>query len=298
MKNKTLNNKTTKQAIIVGVSFVTGVFLLAICYNMFLLPNNFVVAGMSGIGIALEELFGISATGFIYSSTIILLIVSFIFLGFEKTKHTIMGSILYPIMISLTNPIANFLNTNYPIDDNLIIIIFAIVSYGVGNGLVYKYGYTTGGNDVLMQLLNKYCKIPESKGLTAVNIIVILFGAATFGYMKAIYATIILLLSTQFIDKIMFGIADSKLFYIFTREEAKVKKIIIEELESGYTVLPTKGGYSHTKGSLLMCVVPNRDYYLFKERILEIDPRAFFIIDSCYEVNGGVKRPNLRLFDK
>ncbi len=298
MEAKEAKNKSIKEILIIGVSFVLGVFLLALSYNMFLLPNNFVVAGMSGIGIALEKLFGINATAFIYISTIILLIVSFIFLGKEKTKNTLMGSILYPVMITLTSPIANYLNTNYPIDDLLITILFAIVTYGVGNGLIYKYGYTTGGNDVLMQLLNKYLRIPESKGLMAVNIIVILFGAAIFGYMKAIYATIILILSTLFIDKIMFGIADSKLFYIFTREEEKVKKAILEEIESGFTILPTKGGYSHSKGSLIMCVVPNRDYYLFKERILEIDPKAFFIIDSCYEVNGGVKRSNLPFLEK
>ncbi len=298
MEAKEAKNKSIKEILIIGVSFVLGVFLLALSYNMFLLPNNFVVAGMSGIGIALEKLFGINATAFIYISTIILLIVSFIFLGKEKTKNTLMGSILYPVMITLTSPIANYLNTNYPIDDLLITILFAIVTYGVGNGLIYKYGYTTGGNDVLMQLLNKYLRIPESKGLMAVNIIVILFGAAIFGYMKAIYATIILILSTLFIDKIMFGIADSKLFYIFTREEEKVKQAILEEIESGFTILPTKGGYSHSKGSLIMCVVPNRDYYLFKERILEIDPKAFFIIDSCYEVNGGVKRSNLPFLEK
>lgn len=292
-KDKTSLSKDVKDALVVGITFVFGVFLLALSYNMFLLPNNFVVAGMSGIGIALESLFGLNATVFIYASTLILLVVSFIFLGKEKTKNTIMGSILYPIMITLTAPIANALNSHFPIDDMMLILLFSFITYGGGNGLIYKYGYTTGGNDVLMQLLNKYLKIPESKGLMAVNIIVILFGAATFGYMKAIYATIILMLSTLFIDKIMFGIADSKLFYIYTREEKKVKKAILEELESGFTILPTKGGYSHTKGNLIMCVVPNRDYYLFKNRILEIDPKAFFIIDSCYEVNGGVKRSNL-----
>ena len=95
----------------------------------------------------------------------------------------------------------------------------------------------------------------------------------------------------------MYGISDSKLFYIFTRKPRIMKKIILEEFESGFTILPTKGGYSHTRGSLLMVVISNRDYYKFKTKILEIDPDAFFIIDDCYEVNGGVKRANLPFID-
>lgn len=292
-----MKDKSTKATLVVGVSFVMGVFLLALNYNWFLLSNNFVVSGMSGIGIALEELIGLNATVFIYITNIILLVLSFIFLGYEKTKNTIIGTILYPVMITFTAPIAVLLNRHFPLNDTFLVIIFSASLYGLSNGLIYKYGYTTGGNDVLMQILNKYLKIPESKALTFVNAIVIVFGGLTFGYMKAIYATIILLLSSMVIDKIMFGLSDSKLFYIYTREEKQVKKVILEEFESGFTILPTKGGYSHKNGCMIMCVVTNRDYYLFKNRILQIDPTAFFIIDNCYEVNGGVKRSNLRFLE-
>ena len=153
-----MKENSTKNLIFIGVSFVVGVFLLALCYNMFLEPYNFVVAGMTGVGIALKKLFGINAIAFIYITNILLLIISFIFLGYEKTKNTIVGSLLYPIMITFTSPIASYINTNFPIDDTFLIILFAAILYGIGNGLVYKCGYTTGGNDVLMQLLNKYCK--------------------------------------------------------------------------------------------------------------------------------------------
>lgn len=292
-----MDKKTQKQIIVTGVSFVLGVFVFALTYNTFLLPNNFVVSGMSGIAIALEDLLGINATLFIYASTAVLLLVSFIFLDFEKTKNTILGSILYPLMISFTAPIATFLNNNFPLEDNTLIVMFSVALYGISSGLIYKYGYTTGGIDVLMQILNKYLKIPESKAMTVVNVIVIIFGGITFGYVKAIYSAIILFVSTIFVDKIMFGIADSKMFYIYTKEEEKVKEIIIDELESGFTLLPTKGGYSHNKGNLIMCVVPNSSYYLFKDRILKVDPKAFFVIDSCYEVNGGVvKHSNMPFF--
>ena len=67
----------------------------------------------------------------------------------------------------------------------------------------------------------------------------------------------------------------------------------MEELKSGVTVFDTEGGFSGAKSHVLMCVVPNRDYYLFKEMVLELDKNAFMVINDCYEVTGGVKRGNL-----
>lgn len=83
-------------------------------------------------------------------------------------------------------------------------------------------------------------------------------------------------------------------YFIFILEKLeKIKKVILEEFETGFTTIPGTGGYSHKNVVMIMCAVSNNDYYLLKKRILEIDPSAFMIIDKCYEVNGGVKRSNI-----
>ena len=288
-----MEEKSDTQIIFQGLFFVFGVFLLALTYNLFLVPNDFAFAGMSGIAILVHKLTGFSTTIFIYISNLFLLLVSFVFLGWDVTKKTIIGTLLYPLMLTLTYPIAQFFLPYFELHEMIIVAVLAALCYGISNGLIYKSGYTTGGNDVLMQLLNKYFKVPESKGLMIVNLLVILCCVWVFSIEKGIYSLIILVISTMFVEKVLYGISDSKLFYIFTRKPKQIKKTILEEFESGYTILPTKGGYSHIRGSLLMVAVSNRDYYKFKSRILEIDPDAFFIIDDCYEVNGGVKRSNL-----
>lgn len=284
---------SNKKIIIQGIMFVLGVFLLALNYNLFLVPNNFAFAGMSGFAIILHKIVGINPTVFIYIMNLLLLIVSLIFLGWEITKKTIVGTILYPVMITFTAPIANVLLKYFQFQEILITIIIAALMYGISNGLIYKSGYTTGGNDVLMQLLNKYLKIPESKALLIVNAIVIIGCSLVFSIENGIYSLCIMIISTVFVDKILYGISDSKLFYIFTRKPKMIKKIIFDEFSTGFTLLPTKGGYSHIKSTLIMVAVSNRDYYKLKSRILEIDPDAFIVIDSCYEVNGGVRRSNL-----
>ena len=288
-----ISNMDIKDAIVEGTFFVVGVFLYALCFNLFLIPNDLVVSGFSGIAIVVQRVFGWNANAFIYITNGILLVLGFIFLGWKITKKNIAGSILYPVMITVTNPVAIFLN-NYIIgDDFYLILLFAIILYGVSSGFIYRTGFSTGGSDIIMQILNEYMEISESKSMIVANSVIILIGMFVFGFNKGVYSFIILICSTYFIDKIMFGLSDSKVFYIYTKKVRKLKKLILNDFQTGFTSIPSRGGYSKKRNFMIMCVVSNRDYYLFKQKILEIDPNAFIIINSCYEVNGGVKRKTL-----
>ena len=287
------DNSDVKEALIEGIFFVVGVFLYALCFNLFLIPNDLAVSGFSGVAIVVQKLFGWPASTFIYITNAILLVVSFIFLGWKLTKRNIAGSIMYPLMITVSEPIANFWD-NYIIgDDFYLVLLFAIILYGVSSGLIYRTGFSTGGSDIIMQILNKYLNISESKAMIGANSLIIIVGMIVFGFNKGVYSFIILICSTYFIDKIMFGLSDSKVFYIYTKKLRKIKKLILDDFQTGFTSIPSRGGYSQKRGFMIMCVVSNRDYYLFKQKILEIDPQAFIIINSCYEVNGGVKRRTL-----
>ena len=283
-------NESDKETIFEGLSFVFGVFLYALCFNTFLIPNDLVVSGFSGVAIVTQRLFGWNPQVFIYVTNFILLGVSFIFLNWKTTKKNIVGSIMFPLMITITTPVANFLNDKLIGDDFLIILLFSIILYGISSGLIYRSGFSTGGSDIIMQIINKYIKVGESKAMIVANSLIILLGMIVFGFDKGVYSFIILITSTYFIDKIMFGISDSKVFYIYTKRVRKIKKLILEDFKTGLTIIPSRGGYSQKRGHMIMCVVGNQDYYKFKERILEIDPNAFIIINKCYEVNGGVKR--------
>jgi len=284
--NKRKISKDTTEIILTGLAFVFGTFCLALCYNLFFVPNNLVVGGMSGLAIIIEELTSFNKQVFIYAS-------SFIFLGKEDTKRTVIGTLLYPIFVTFTAPIAKVLLTYLTFQEILVTVVLAGLLYGFSNGLIYKFGYTTGGSDVIMQLLCKYFHLNVGKSSVIFNILIILFGAFTFGFDMGVYAIIILVLSSVIVDKIIIGISDSKKFMIYTRESRKVKKLIEEDFFTGYTIFPTVGGYSHIRGAMIMCVISNRDVNYFKDKILEIDPTAFFVISDCYEVRGGVKRSNL-----
>ena len=282
-----------KEIIFDGCSLVFGLFFYALCFNLFLTPNDLVVSGFSGVSIVMQKLFGWTPSVFLLIANVILLIICFIFLGWKTTKKNIIGSLLYPLMVTISLPVATFLSKYIVTEDFYLTLLFAVVLYGVSSGFIYRSGFTAGGSDIIMQLINKYCNVSESKALLVANGFIICSGMIVFGFTKAVYSFIILYCSTYFIDKIMFGISDSKLFYIYTRKTRAVKKLIFEEFKTGFTTIPGTGVYSHKNGVLIMCAVSNNDYYLLKNRILEIDSSAFIVIDKCYEVNGGVKRSNI-----
>ena len=285
-----MKDKIVREAVIEGLSFVIGVFIYALCFNMLLNPNNLVVSGFSGIAILTEKLFGWEPSVFIYICNFILLLFSFLLLGWKVTKKNIVGSILYPLMIFLTKPMAQVINGMLIIDDFYLILLFTIMVYGVSSGLIYRSGFTTGGSDIIMQIMSKYFHIVESKAMVFSNLIVIGCGMWVFGFTKGLYSLIILTVSTFFVDKVMFDTLTSKVFYIQTKKFRKIKSLIVKEYKSGFTIIPSRGGYTSKDGFLIMCVIDNNDYYSFKRKILELDPQAFIIIENCYEVNNGVKK--------
>lgn len=284
---------TQKNFYVRSIILVLATTLLALNYNLFLVPNNLVTGGTSGLAIILKELFGLSPSIFLAISSLVLILISFIFLGKKETNRNIIGSILYPFFVSITVPLAKEITPYIKFDSMLITVLVAGTLSGISNGLIYKTGFTTGGSDILMKLLNKYAKVPEGKAIFSVNLIIMIFGAIIFGTNKFIYALIILYLNSQLIDRILIGISSSKLFFIYTKKTDEVRKFIINDLKTGVTILNAQGGYSKETNQVLMCVVPTRDYYLFKETVLSIDKKAFFVINDCYEVTGGVKRRNL-----
>jgi len=276
-----------------SISLILGTFILALVFVVFLLPNGIITGGVSGLGTIANHAFNIDAAKFIFVANMLLIVVSFIFLGKEKTTKTIVGSILYPIFISLVTPLAEYLSPYLEFDNFIIPIMIMTILYGLSCGIIYKSGFTTGGSDILMQIVNKYMNISLGKASLVTSMVLLACGGFTFGIEKLIYSIIVIYISTLIVDRINIGISDSKMFFIYTKKIEEVQEFIFKEINAGSTLIETEGGYSKEKSMMIMCVVPTKDYYLFKEAVKVIDKTAFFVISDCYEVEGGVKRSNL-----
>ena len=278
--------KEARDAIVESLTFVFGVFLVAICYNLLLLPNNFVVGGLTGVSVIVKEVFNYDPATFIFLFSMLLLVVSYFTLGKEITKNNTIGSFLYPLMIYITAPMCSALLSRIVISEFLVKVILAGLLYGLGNGLIYKHNYSTGGGDIIMQLISKYFRISTANAYLPGRLVVIILSGFVFGFEVFLYSIIVVLISDFIVERIVVGVSHSKVFYIYATKLEEVKRIITDEIKSGYTVLDSKRA-RNKDNEILMVVVMNREAHRLKTRIKMVDPRAFFIITDCYEVSGG-----------
>jgi len=269
---------------------VIGCFLLAFSFNVFFAPYNLVTGGVSGISILIKNIFGIPNTIFITITYVVLLILSFFVLGKEKTKYSIIGSILYPLFVYLTEDISSLINFN--VDNVLLVAIFGAVLNGLGGGLTFKYGFSTGGSDIVFQIMSKYFKISIGDSIRIFNYTIVLIsgffigGYGLYAWGTVMYAMIAIYIISLLNDKVLLGVSNSKAFYVITEHETSIKEFLIRQLGKGVTVLEARGGYTGDMKKVIMCAVPTKQYFLAKEGILALDKDAIILINDVYQSSG------------
>ena len=259
-----------------------GAFIVSIVYHAFVSKSTLVTGGVSGLAIIANKTFGINNTLFINVGTISLLILSMILLGLKKTSDAIIG---YGVMLSVTEPLAPYLNIQF--DSFLFSAIFYGAVSGLGYGLIYRPGYNTGGSDSIVAICQKYFVFPYAVISNILNTCIIVLGAATFGVTKSIYAIVFLFVCNFVTDRIILGSSDSKLCLIKTRKLKELEEFIINELEIGYTLIDTTNGIGFLKKPIIMCVVPSDRFYDLKRELMKIDKKVELTSSDCYTVEGG-----------
>lgn len=267
-----------------SLTFLIGIFIVSITFNIFMIPND-IVYGVGGIGVIFKKLFNITPSIVILISSILLLILSFVTLGFDKTKNSIIGSLLFPIFVELTEFIIPYINLGNT--EPLLLTIFGAALSGFGYGLIFKSGYTTGGTDILNQIVAKYFKKSIGTSMFFTDGLIIGISLFFFGMQKFMYSVVNIVIISIMTDKVILGISQSKTFFIITDSETAVKKFIMEYLNRGVTVIEARGGYTGNYQKMIMCTIPTKEYFVFKEGIESIDPNAFFMVTDAYEVSGG-----------
>lgn len=266
--------------------FIFGVFLSALTFNLFYSQYNLVTGGSAGLSIIINHLYGIDESSFILCVSLVLLFFSFFLLGFKKTLKTIIGTLLYPLFVKITSYLLVYFNIES--SSFLLIVVYGGVLSGFSTGLIMKTGFTTGGFNILYQILHKYLKVSIGNASLILNSFIIIIGSIVFGVPSAIYAVISLFIASFITDRILLGISKNKTFYIITDKEKEVKEYILKKLSHGVTIINARGGYSNDKKKMIMCIIPTKEYFNLKEVVLKIDKDAFFLITDSYETQGAI----------
>lgn len=264
---------------------IISLFISACYFNLLQLPSQIVTGGSSGVSIILNYYFKFDPSTVIFIISSILLVVGFIFLGFEKTSGALVTTFVYPIFVNLTANIGEYIVVD--LSDKILISIFIGLLAGLTTGMVYKAGFSNGGFSIISEIISERKKIPISNISFIINFIIVAVGGVSFGWTMVMYAIIILYINSIVLDRVLIGISKNKSLYIITDEEEKMKDYIMNSLKHGVTIFDVKGGFLNKKRKVIMTAIPNRDYFKLKEGIKEIDKEAFFIVTDSYQVYGG-----------
>ncbi len=259
-------------------SLVIGLLLMAISFNLFQAPYNIASGGVTGLSIIVKKFLPINEALFIFLVNQSLIILSFLVLGKKRTINTILGSLLLPVFIELTSFLPQIPDLDY-----ILIAIIGGVIQGIGLGLIYKNGFTSGGTDILNQIAEVKYKIPINKSLIAIDGTIVILTAIAFGIPNMIYSFIMLVVLSSISNKTILELDQNKVFYIYTEEPKKFKEFLTDNFAYDLTIFDSIGGFSKKRKKLYMCSVSTKDYYVIKEGILYIDPKAFIVITNAYE---------------
>lgn len=263
-----------------------GCFIVAFAFNVFFKQYGIVCFGISGLSIVVSQ-FGIPNVLFILVSNVFLLILSYYTLGVKKTKNAIVGSLLFPIFVWITGYFVPYLS--FDDVELLVIAIFGGVLSGLGYGLIYKTNFNTGGTDIICEIVSKYTKVSMGKAMWVSDGLVVLSGLIVSSWEIVLYGFLVLYLISFMTDKVVLGISQSKAFYIVTDKQEEVREFLLSITDGGVTLINARGGYSNNKETLLLGVVPTRQYFIVKEGLKEIDKDIFFLACDAYEVSSRGK---------
>lgn len=281
--SKKVIKKYEKRNIVKYSQTLLAVFILALLYNFFIEPAYLTTGGINAVAVLLKFLFRVNPKITLTITSIFFLIISYIFLGKEKTKGTLLAAIAYPIFIYLTDYLRPLIHIN--MDDMLIMCIFIGTIGGICNGIIYKFGFTTGGLPVISSILFERFGIQIGKTNLVLNTILILIGGHYFGITMIMYAVIINYINSVIVDKILLGISKNKSIYIVTKKSGEIKKFIVEEMNHSVTTLKAEGKLNKESKDLILSVIPTKEYFKVIESIKLIDPDVFYIVSNTYEVS-------------
>lgn len=263
------------------IAMLLGAVLVATGLEIFLVPNEIIDGGITGISIMISHLTGLPLGIFLF-----ILNLPFCYIGYKQIGKTfafstVLGIIILSIFTSLFHPIPAFTG------DILLASIFGGMIVGVGVGLTIRFGGAMDGIEVLSIVINK--KVPFSVGEIIMVFNFFILGAAGFVFTwdRAMYSLIAYIIAFKAIDVVVEGMEQSKSAWIISEKSDDIGEAILFRLGRGVTYMSGAGAYSGEFTKVIFCVITRLEEAELKNIIDDIDSTAFLAISDIAEVRGG-----------
>ena len=262
---------------------VLGSAVFSAGFAFFLQPNDMSPGGISGLALVVVELLGFGSVG---ALSILINLPLFILGGLKIGRRFFAGSLLGMLLSSVL--IDAFAALGLPGVEPLMGVVYGGVLCGFGLGVVFVAGTSTGGSDILVRLLKlRYRNVPIGQiSMCFDAFVVVLTGLVFQDLNKALYTGITVYLCGKVVDAVVYRFDYSKVALIISTEYEAIAQAIGTRLDRGATFLHGEGSYSHTGTKVVLTAVKKQQITELKELVMEIDPRAFVIVQEAHQVLG------------
>lgn len=261
-----------------------GCILLAIGVYFFKIPNGFATGGVTGIGTILAKVTPISAGTWIWGLNIVLLVLGFLCLGKGNGIKTVYCSMLYSaityvleIIVPLTGPLS---------DQPCLELVYAMLLTSIGSAFIFNADASSGGTDITALILKKYTSLDVGKALLAVDFVVAASAFIVFDIQTGLFSLLGLFAKAFIVDAVIDNLNTCKYFVVITDKRDEISQFIIETLHHGVTVASVVGEYTKQDKAMIHTVCKRMEAIKLRNKIKEIDPKAFIIITTSSEIIG------------
>lgn len=263
------------------LAITVGVILTAIALDAFLIPAKIAAGGVSGLATIIYHVSGFPVGVTMLAVNIPLFVTSLIVMGPSFGVRTVYGSVLVSIAVDVLQPLVT------PITSDLALAsVYGGVLSGLGLGLAFRHGGSTGGTDLAARLLNRFTHLSIGKSLLIIDFVVVSLAGIMFNAELALYALISIFVASKVIDLVQEGFSYAKTAIIISSQADMIASAILTRMGRGVTGLPGIGKYSGQPREVLLCVVSRREVTELKNLVRELDGNAFMTITDTYEVLG------------
>lgn len=271
------------------VLIIVGCFLGALSYTLFLIPHQIVPGGVTGIAMVLFFLFKTPVGIVTIILNIPLFFIGIRILGFRYGVKSVVAIIGMNILIDF---FAYSVRIPTPTDNIILGALYGGLLLGAGLGLVFRGGASTGGTDIVGQVLARRSNLSVGMWILIVDFVIItMAGFTTLSVEKALLGYVALFLSSKVIDLVLEGMDYARAVFIISDRHEDVVEEIYKQTTRGVTILDGFSPYTREKRPVIMCVITKKQTGLFKSMVQHIDSRAFIIVTDVFEVLGeGFRR--------
>lgn len=263
--------------------FILGGILYSVAINCFLSRNNILNGGFTGVATIINFLFDLPIGTVLFIMNIPVFAVAFKKLGVRFVLRTVWATLINSTLIDIGVLLPVYQN------DLLLSSLFGGALTGIALGIIFVRNATTGGVDIIAKLIQlKSPHISMGRSILLFDAAIVVLGGIVYGNVESmLYAAVVIFVSAQVLDYIIYGVSRGAMIMIITKKSDEIRRMIINDFNRGVTVLKGQGGYSGEDKNVLLCACYDNQAQKFIKKIKSADENAFFIVTQSKQILGN-----------